>query len=211
MGRIKLTKTCSLLIAIQLIIGASCKKSETSPCVSGVRYGFEASSIFTDEREIYSIGDTIYLNSEIPKNLADLVTSQQVNYSNSAGIKGSIGFAKLDTSLRNFVDAYSNFIVLPVKGTFINSPNSPGSVIVSSYIESSTYEFKIAIVPRIKGIYLISVSNLYSRGLPGKNCTDAGFNMTVKNINKHFNLFQYALGYSADALLMKTGYCFRVQ
>lgn len=54
---------------------------------------------------------------------------------------------------------------------------------------SSTYQFKGAIVCKKKGIYGFSVSSLESRGLRGKNCTKAGFNMFVTNTDKHLFLY----------------------
>ncbi len=62
-----------------------------------------------------------------------------------------------------------------------------------------------------KGLFYIGVTDLVSSGLVGKNCTNAGFNMTVTNSNKNLNLFQYALGYVPDALLQKSIFCYRVQ
>ena len=64
---------------------------------------------------------------------------------------------------------------------------------------------------KTKGLFYIGVTNLGSQGLVGKDCTNAGFSMTVTNTNKNINLFQYALNYTPDAMLQKSIYCFRVR
>ena len=43
-----------------------------------------------------------------------------------------------------------------------------------------------------KRLFSIGISNLNSKGLRGKDFTNAGFNMIVTNSNKNLNLFQYA-------------------
>ncbi len=84
--------------------------------------------------------------------------------------------------------------------------------LVDQYRETSTtYQFKGAIICKRKGIYGFSVSDLLSPGLRGKNCTKAGFAMTVINSDKHLHLHQYVLGVDPnDVMLKRIGYDFRV-
>jgi len=62
-----------------------------------------------------------------------------------------------------------------------------------------------------KKSYWISVDQLVSSGLAGKNCTNANFSMLVTNTNKHANLFENALQQSPSIIALSTMYCFRVQ
>ena len=76
---------------------------------------------------------------------------------------------------------------------------------------SDNYELKASVKLLSKGLFYFVVTDLGSQGIRGQNCTNAGFNMTVTNTNKNLHLFQNALGYSPDAILAKSIYCFRVQ
>lgn len=200
-------------MAILFLSGSSCNKNGSKPCRNET-YSFEVTSMFSLQKEIYNIGDTIYLTSTFPKKITDLISNQQVDYSNSLGVSGSISTSILDTVNKQVQYALDKFIIVDITG---NSSQPQNQNILNAgknvfYFESSnTYELKIGFILRQKGVYMIGVDNLGSQGLRGKNCTNAGFNMTVTNTNKNLHLFQNALGYSPDALLAKSIYCFRVQ
>lgn len=200
-------------MAILFLSGSSCNKNGSKPCRNET-YSFEVTSMFSLQKEIYNIGDTIYLTSTFSKKITDLISNQQVDYSNSLGVSGSISTSILDTVNKQVQYALDKFIIVDITG---NSSQPQNQNILNAgknvfYFESSnTYELKIGFILRQKGVYMIGVDNLGSQGLRGKNCTNAGFNMTVTNTNKNLHLFQNALGYSPDALLAKSIYCFRVQ
>ncbi len=208
-------KAMRLLITATLFtLGIGCKKNnstDTKPCLNTTRYSFNVTSEFSPQKEVYNVGDTIFLNSTFPKSLFDNISLQNVDYSNSAGIGGSITFGYMDTISHSGYDSYSKFITLPIIGNYTQITTTPEKGINSVYVESSSYNLKVGIKLKEKGLFVIGVGNLGSKGLAGKDCTNAGFEMSVTNINKHINLFQYALNYTPDALLQKTIYCFRVQ
>ena len=57
--------------------------------------------------------------------------------------------------------------------------------ITTNYLETNAeYKLDGFIVCKKKGSYYISIGELGSRGLRGKNCTNAVFNMEVLNTNK---------------------------
>ena len=206
--------TMGLLITATLfILGSGCGKNnpnEPKQCQS-VDYSFSVTSEFSPQRETYNLGDTIFLNSSFPKSLVNLISNQTVDYSNSVGIGGTITYGYMDTIAQIGIDAYSKFTTLPILGSITQILNSPEKGVNSNYLESNMYVLKIAIKLKNKGLFVIGVGNLGSKGLIGKDCTNAGFSMTVTNTNKNLNLFQYAMGYAPDALLQKSIYCFRVQ
>ena len=201
-----------LTIFSPFLFGSTCNKDGSKPCSMATPYSFNVTSEFKPQKEIYNVGDTIFLTSTFPKLLTNLISSQQVNYSNSLGIGGSITFGLLDTILKTGIDSYSKFKVSSTIGWFSQITNTPNKGIITNYLETST-EYKISLGIKLleKGLFVIGISNLNSNGLRGKDCTNAGFNMTVTNSNKNLNLFQYALGYPADNMLAKNIYCFRVQ
>jgi hypothetical protein len=199
-----------LITATQFLLANSCNKNGSQPC-RDAQYSFTVTSEFSPQQEVYNIGDTIFFTSTFPKSLTNLISNQQVDYSNSLGIGGSIAFVYMDTVSQSVIQSYPSFTVIPYIGTFSQIINTPNKGINTLYMETNTYDFKIGIVVNQKGLYFMSVLNLSSQGLQGKNCTNAGFNMTVTNSDKHLNLFEYALNYYPDALLQKGTYCFRVQ
>jgi hypothetical protein len=198
-----------LATATQLFLTNGCTKSGTKPCATVTPFNVTAS--FSPQREVYRIGDTIYLASAFSKSLTNTVSGQTVDYGNSVGIYGTVSFIRMDTVAKNFVEAYPLFTVLPLKGSFTQQTNSPALGISSLYAENTSYEFGLGIIPKQKGLFFIGVNDLASQGIRGQNCTNAAFGVTVANTNKNLSLFEYALGYPADALREKLIYCFRVQ
>ncbi len=199
------------ILAIPFFFGTKCNKDGSKPC-RNAPYSFDVSCVFTPQKEVYNVGDTIFLTSTFPKLLTTQISSQQVDYSNSLGIGGSVTFGLLDTILKAGIDSYSKFKVSTTIGSFSQITNTPNKGIVTNYLETSS-EYKIILGIKLleKGLFVIGISNLNSNGLRGQDCTNAGFNMTVTNSNKNLNLFQYALGYPADNMLAKNIFCFRVQ
>ena len=75
----------------------------------------------------------------------------------------------------------------------------------------SNYQFKGGVICKKKGLFAISVDNLLSIGLRGKNCTNAGFNMTVTNTEKQIALYQNTLNITLDPESVKKIYGFLVE
>lgn len=206
-------KTGLLIILTPFLLSSGCHKNAATPCAND-GYSFAATAVFTPEKELYSVGDTIFLNSEFSKTLTDLINpSMTVNYSNSTAIVGDIRIYYLDTITRQPIPAKDSFLFVPIIGTFTERTNNPSAGINFKFIETpQSYQFKGGIVCQKKGIYGFGVSNLKSTGLVGKDCTNADFDMSVSNSNKHLHFHQYALGADPnDPGLQKTGYDFRVQ
>ena len=118
----------------------------------------------------------------------------------------------LDTLTRTTSPARSKFNIVPLFGEIQSLPNNPQNGTAFSYQETtSNYQSKLGFICKEKGIYFFAVSDALSSGLRGKNCTKAGFGMTVTNSDKHFGLYQYALGFMPDADGQRRIYCFRAQ
>jgi hypothetical protein len=208
---INILKIGLLITATQFLMASGCNKDGTRPCPSVTPYSFNVTSEFSPQREVYNVGDTIFFNSTFPKTLTNLISNQLVDYNNSVGVNGTLTFSNLDTLNRTVQDALNKFQILDFIGFTSSIQTVPNSGKMINFSEITTYQIKIGIILKNKGIFQLAVSDLFSKGLSGKDCTNAGFNMTVTNSNKNLNLFQYALGYTPDALLQKSIYCFRVQ
>jgi hypothetical protein len=204
-------KLVLLITATPILFGSSCNKDGSKPC-RNAPYSFDVTSEFSPQKEIYNVGDTIFLTSSFPKNLTSIISNQQVDYSNSLGISGNFNTLKMDTINKVSIEGLSNFKVVNLTGTSTAISNSPNLGVNIFFTEgANSYNAKFGLKLESKGLFYIGVTDLSSQGLRGQDCTNAGFNMTVINSNKNLNLFQYALGYSPDAMLAKYIYCFRVQ
>lgn len=203
-----------LLIIAQVFLCGQCNKENTGCITSGTTYNFTASCNFEPEREVYAIGDTIILESILPKMLPLVINPTMIiDYSNSTGVGGDIRVNLLDTISRQAIPAKDSFRFISIIGNFQERTGNQNGGINFLFTETpQSYHFKGAIVCSKKGIYGFGVSDLFSNGIRGKNCTKAGFTMTVTNPNKHLHLHQYALGVDpSDPMLQRIGYDFRVQ
>lgn len=205
-------KKVLLITAIPFFLSASCNKNDTRPCTNGA-YAFAVTSEWNNQREIYTIGDTIFLNSSFSKNLTDLIGNFNVDYSGAKSIDGNLFIHEMDSVQHIILDAVQKFTFIQQIGTVSNNSQQPSRIKDMKYLESSNaYTFKMGIIPKNKGLYAIFISNLNSQGIIGKNCTNADFADTLTNSNKNINLFQYAMNrppasqYEIDRI-----YCFRVQ
>lgn len=201
-----------LLTVTHVIFLAGCKKKNTAPCWNYTPYSFNVTSEFSNQQEIYNVGDTIVLFSSFPKTLLNIITNQEVSYSNSTRISGNFKTSLMDTTDQRIKESLNKFSLATITGQIVPSANSPDAGVSIIYSENLfNYEFKMSIKLLSKGLFCLAVTNLGSQGIIGKGCTNAGFNMTVTNSNKNINLFEYALNYTPDAMLQKSIYCFRVQ
>lgn len=215
MKKYKNTFKAGLLIAAVLLLFAfRCNKDGTSCLSTRTTYSFTVTGKWFSEKEVYHIGDTLFFESSFPKTLTSLLNpSTVVDYSNSTGIEGGIGFGYMDTPSRQVFPAKDSFNFVSIIGSFYETTNNPNQGLNIKFQETAqNYHFKGAIICRKKGIYGFGVSDPYSNGIKGKNCTNADFIIKVMNANQHLYLHQYALGVDPnDAMLQRTGYDFRVQ
>lgn len=212
MNTIKISITVLPLLAVQFLLFGSCNKNNTKPCLNG-GYSFNATSEWFPQQKIYNVGDTIYLSSTISRKLTDQInTSLVIDYSNSVGINGDLSISILDSVSRQVIPARDSFDVLATIGEFKERTSNQKSGVNFFYNETaSNYQFKGSVICRKMGVYVIYVSNLLSRGLRGKNCTNASFDMIVINTDKHSSLWKNALQMVPDNMHIKNMYCFRVQ
>ncbi len=210
---IKILRMVLLIATVHFLFSASCNKDKTSCLSTRETYSFNVTSEWSPQKEVYNVGDTIYLTSIFPKTLVDQINPSIVGeYKNSVGVYGYISIFYLDTVAHQPLAAKDSFDFIPIFGEFKENPINTDLGINIFFTETpSTYQFRGAIICERKGIYGFSVSDLLSRGLRGKNCTKAGFNMFVTNTEKHLYLYRYALNVDpSDPFLQQHGYAFRV-
>ena len=141
-----------LITATLFILGSGCGKDNGSKLCRGGRYSFSATSEFSPQREVYNIGDTIFLTSTIPKILYDNVSLQNVNYSNSTGIGGDVGIALPDLLIAQNKPAKDSFEFISIRGMFVPRPINQNQGINIQYIGTTDYNFKGGIICKKKGV-----------------------------------------------------------
>jgi len=209
---IRIYKIGLLITTTQLLLSSGCNKNSTSCMSSATTYNFNISSEWFPQAERYSVGDTIFLNSSFQKMLTDQINPAIiVDYSNSTGVGGNIFMYELDSINHQILAKASEFETIPFVGSVQPISANPEKGKDFYFDEQQMYLFKVGFKLKKKGIYLLYVSNCGSAGLRGKNCTKAGFAMSVTNSDKHYSLYQYALQQQPDEIQRKVMYCFRVQ
>ena len=194
-----------------LLCSSTCKKNQPKPCQSNV-YAFQVSSIYTPDNNIFNLNDTIYINSEFPKNLTNVSTSQIIDYSNATGIGGNITFFELDTIQKIVIPGLTNFSCYSIVGSIAPGSIRPDYILDNIYEEGQDlYKFKLRVVPKKKGIYVIFISDLLSIGIRYRDCTNASFINKFSNRQGGIQLFQFAMGrLPASQFEEERMFCFRV-
>lgn len=207
-------KKVGVISLLSTLMSSTCNKNSTTPCPNlQTMYSFLSTAEWINEREVYNVGDTLYLFSSFPKTLNDQInTSLNIDYSNSSGIVGIIGIVLLDSIQQKFISAKDSFSFVPITGSFTDGTINQDRVKGITYSEElSQYKFHGGLICLKRGVYEIDVDNLYSAGIRGTRCTSAGFSMEITNPNKHINLFENAIGQPPTLQRQKIMYCFRVQ
>ena len=201
-----------VLLSAQFFLFAQCNK-EPSPCRGGGGYAFLATAEWSPEKTSYQVGDTLYLTSRIPKRLTDQInTSMVVDYSNTVGIGGIIGISRPDSQTKQNIPAVDSFRFLPVEEAVLRHPDKPEILLTSKYNTSgSEFVFRMMLICQKKGFYALAVDDLGSKGLQGKNCSNATFDKSVTNNNRNEIRYQNALGITLDPQSLKKLFCFEVQ
>ncbi|GAB4093482.1 hypothetical protein [Flaviaesturariibacter terrae] len=161
--------------------------------------------------ETYQVGDTILLISSIPKVQRDRSGGgEMIDYSGSFALGSNIFLRRLDSVSRRDSGGRYDFTIAPLVGRMTELDFERENGINVYYSEQAAYELKIAFVPIRAGSYLLSFPDPVSRSLGNRNCTNAAFEMTITNPDKHFNVYQMALGRAFDMREARYVYCFRV-
>ena len=183
------------------------------PCANGDSYSFLVTSEWFEQKETYSVGDTIFLFSQFPKILTDQVnTNLSINYANSTGIAGNIGITRLDSINRQFIPAKDSFNFVNISGSFSEAALNTSIVKqINIFEKADKYEFLGGLICLKKGVYEIDVDDLNSSGIIGKNCTNAKFTMKVTNSIKNTHLYTQAIGSPPSVLRQEKMYVFRIR
>ncbi len=178
------------------------------------QYNFRGgiANIYPDKDSI-QIGDTLLFNCSIPLELKYSVgaNSDSGNYDISGATNFTTDFhltALLGINMQ--AGAMDSFSFIPVKGSFKLNPLDPHASKTIFYIQnSSRYIFSISMVAKQKGIYLLSIIDIY-QGM--KKCDKFSVTITMDNADNHLHYLKdiYYGGGAISPIDLTHSYCFKV-
>lgn len=205
----KLIIYCALIS--YLGIWASCNKN--FDC-RGTIYNFEALYKAYPDKDSIRINDTIWLELSTSTQLIDLTTNKIVDYSGAANFGTAISYGELtggDFYNTGAVAAANHFENILVNGSSSQSLN-PEKVRIFFFEEKNgMYLFKVGIVPKKTGIFLIGAGNASGVYQKSNSCRKSSFQLTFKDTNQHLYLLEQSRpGYTPSEYERTHAYCFKV-
>lgn len=179
------TLNISLLLGVLPLTLSGCP----SPCINNLPlYNFPAEAHFSPGHDSIQVGDTLYLISEIPKNLKPIGSPDFVDYSN-ANIRGSLSVIELEPKSQFGRDAVFDFDYKSANGQIYNVRDIPRPDGFQQFLYqelADSYKLKIALIAKKKGIYGLGIPTVASSGKSDSNgCDKAYFEMNVSNADIH--------------------------
>ena len=172
-----------IAVTILVTVTIGCK-----PFCTTAKYNLTGGiSNFFPIKDSINVGDTLWFGCVIPTKLQPNRNSQPVgdsmSFSGASNVITNMNFSaipKIDT----LTDALDSFILIPVKGSFqVNALVPHGAVTVTFTEEESSYKLSFGIVAKKKGIYCITIIDIYQAE---KKCTSASITIPISDtINKH--------------------------
>lgn len=175
------------------------------------KYQFSMVDSFSPEKDSLRIDDTLWAYSAHSTTFTDLLTNAQVNFSNS-NIRINLRILNLPDTAQEVIGGIFNFDILTIDGNEVGNDNIP-SQNKNFYFEekNNSYLLKLALIPKKKGTYCISLSNSLGVVHRKKGCEKAGIEIDNSNTNKHLYLYQtFFHGLPLDEYTKTHVYCFKV-
>ncbi|MCC6290344.1 MAG: hypothetical protein IT249_20905, partial [Chitinophagaceae bacterium] len=192
-----------------------CKKGLSVDCTES-RYTFNVPINIYPDDEIIHINDTIWFECDFPSKQTDLQTNTIINYSNAANLGTDLGFARLtggDVNNPGVVAAANEFDYIIKTGVFIPDNLLPEQNRDYNFSElNNAYKFKLGVIAKQKGNYIIGVDNAANVYTKDDECTKATFIITITNVNQHLHCIeQNRPGYTLSEYEQTHSYCFKVE
>ena len=194
-----------------LLISAICNKR--IDCKQNI-YSFEAFYKAYPNRDSIRANDTLYIELVVPTNLRDFNTNQTIDYSGAQNFGPSIQYVRVEGGDLNdpgVIPAANSFENILVLGTEIQSDKPDQLRGFRCSEESGMYKFKVGVVPKEKGLFMISLSDAAGVYRRNNKCDKASFSLTLKDTDTHLYLYEQSRpGYILTDSDRGHLYCFKV-
>jgi hypothetical protein len=203
--------TLYCLLICYLSIWASCNKN--FDC-RGTVHNFEAFYKAYPDTDSIRVNDTIWIELQTSTQLKDIMTNQMVDYSGAANLGTIIGYSEMtggDLYNPGGTAAANSFENILINGSSVQSLN-PDQIREFLFEENNgMYLFKVGIVPKKTGLFLIGAGNSQNVYQKNNSCRKSNFELTFKDTNQHLYLYeQNRPGYTPSEYEQTHAYCFKV-
>ena len=188
----------------------SCNKLN---CTNTV-YSFKIGTKAYPDRDSVHIGDTIWIEINSPTSLTDIASNKTTDYRGASNLGTAISFdiftgGSISDPGTAYAAADFNYYLSignPINNSFVDRIRE------YSFLESNNmFRFKLAVIPKMKGIYGIGISNAVNVYRQSDKCSKANFEIDFENTNQHLYLYQNNRpGYVINDYEQKHVYCFKV-
>ncbi len=173
---------------ILLLLGLSCMQFQCErrfDCAEN-RYSFGMGVRAYPDSDSIKIGDTIWLEINEATTLKDFRTDQMIDYSKAANLGSNISFSQLSADSQFTIQAVHKFDFHLIEGIPTASTNDD---LYKEYLfneRNGYYKFKLGVVPKQKGLFVIVFGNAANVYRKTDKCTKAGFGINFKETDQHY-------------------------
>jgi hypothetical protein len=180
-----------LFIIATATIFSTCKKSGLG-CANTV-YNFKVAAQAYPDKDSVRINDTIWFAVDFPKNLIDINSNNNVSFNGASNLGTALSFdIFIGGNISNPGTSYAanNFNYLLLVGDSVSNPFAER---IREYMfkeMNNSYDFKLAIIPKVAGTYAIAISDAANVYTQSDKCTKAAFEIDFANTDQHLYLYQ---------------------
>ena len=183
-----------------------CHKPCTLP-----NYDFSVSDFFSPEKDSVTVGDTLWLISNISNVQVDINSGAQVDFSGAENLGFNLVVSDI-SKFRSQRGAVDSFDYTKRHGDIYTHPSSNPQGIKQLSFEKTmaSYMLEVGLIAKKKGSYLLTVPDnpyVFRQDMP--KCGTAAFAILNSNANKHLYLFENYWG-KLNQYDSTHSYCFKV-
>lgn len=206
-------RALTILAVACCFFAGSCNKNPFG-CYDN-NYSFEMPVKIYPDNETLAVGDTFWIEYSMPKQFTDLISGEKIFFDGAANLGLSINFQQLcpDSILeRSVIPAVNAFQLHVTKGKFLPDDLSPNRNVDYSCFESNDlYQFQLAVVPKQKGLFVISPGDESGVYRNSAKCPKVGFQMKFKETNQHTQIYTDFWPFPPSQYELTHIYCFTVK
>lgn len=184
-------RTIAFCLLISYIgIWASCNKH--FDC-RGTIYSFETFFKAYPDRDSIHVNDTIWFELAAPTQLQDLISNKVIDYSGAANFGTVLGYVELtggDSLNPGAIPAANDFENIIING-YLGASLSPERTREFLFKEENgMYLFKVGIVPKRRGLFMIGIQNAANVYQKKNRCEKSNIKLTFKDTDQHLYLYE---------------------